>query len=67
MTTPRIGLEKLTEDIHRVVKQLGHQPSAEEYDKHGEYSFWAVRNTFKKGWREILVSLGYKIKKDQRL
>ena len=55
--------EQLTLDIHRVIKQLGHQPTLDEYDEFGNHSSETVYKKFNKTWKEVLLELGYKVKR----
>lgn len=59
----KIGQAAIKEDILRVVKVLGHQPTAEEYEEVGKYSLVTVMTNFGQGWREILSSIGLKVQR----
>jgi hypothetical protein len=61
----KIGQPAIKEDILRVAKMLGHQPTSREYKKLGKYSISAVMANFGKGWREILSSIGLKVQRRQ--
>ncbi|MEW6737120.1 MAG: hypothetical protein AB1489_37890 [Acidobacteriota bacterium] len=53
-----IGTAAIKEDILRVAKLLGHQPSSTEYEEYGKYHLSTVQNNYKKGWREVLITIG---------
>lgn len=55
----RISKEDIAQDISRVAKQLGHQPTCEEYEAVGKYALPTLRETFGLGWKEMLQTLGY--------
>lgn len=55
-----ISLEEVKEDILRVVKELGYQPTVKEYGRFGKYGRTIAWTKFKRPWREVLQNIGLK-------
>jgi hypothetical protein len=54
----KITKAELAEDIRRVIKELGHQPTCTEYKEFGKYGLTTMTRRFGMGWNDILESLG---------
>jgi hemerythrin len=54
----RITDEALLEEIHRLVKELGKTPTAQEMDDHGKFSHRPYFNRWE-GWRAAIRAAGY--------
>lgn len=53
-------LSEVITDVVRVWNNLGRQPTTEEYTEFGFYHYTILKNVFKMGWTELMVSLGGK-------
>lgn len=53
-------LNEVITDIVRVWNNLGRQPTTEEYNELGFYHYTILKNVFKIGWTELMVSFGGK-------
>lgn len=59
----QISQQAIKEDILRVAKLLGHQPTAEEYEKLGKHSLTTAKVRFGQNWRGVLSAIGLKVKR----
>lgn len=62
----QISQQAIKEDILRVAKLLGHQPTAKEYEKLGKHSIITARSRFGQNWRGVLSVIGLKVKRRPR-
>jgi hypothetical protein len=57
----RIEVSDILTDVKRVVRELGYQPTIEQYKEYGKYGLSTIYRVCKMSWKEILTSLGYKV------
>lgn len=60
-TSSRIEVSDILTDVKRVVRELGYQPTIEQYKEYGKYGLSTIYRVCKMSWKEILTSLGYKV------
>ncbi|TAL43664.1 MAG: HNH endonuclease [Salinibacterium sp.] len=57
----RVDIDRASEDVLRIAKELGHPPTHREYDEHGVYSSKPLRNHFG-SWNKTLMALGLSVR-----
>jgi len=57
----RIEMSDILTDIKRVVRELGYQPTIEQYKEYGKYGLSTIYRVCNMSWKDILSSLGYKV------
>lgn len=57
--------EEIIADVNRVAKELGHEPSSTEYDKHGKYDQGTVLYRLGGEWPEVLERAGLESNREE--
>ncbi len=57
----RIEMSDILSDVKKVVRELGYQPTIEQYKEYGKYGLSTIYRVCKMSWKEILTNLGYKV------
>lgn len=65
VSNQKVGKTVIAQDILKVTKELGHQPTVAEYQKFGKYDYTTVRNNFEKDWAEVLEEIGLVVQRKQ--